>query len=163
MLPVYTILNESELSRRVMLQKVDNEDTDEVKLLSGAHFRIFRADLTEVTDGQPTDASGYPKGYYESLDSGVYFSGKLPFGTYYLVETVAPTSPSGYDSKEGAKVNIGKVFKLTVNKDTVNAGTVVDSDLVTTLSTAKTATSEDAIVAAFKQYMTTGSESSSGS
>ncbi|MBQ6346429.1 MAG: hypothetical protein IJI71_02590 [Clostridia bacterium] len=158
-IPIYTFLNESALSRRVMLQKVDNSTATEVKLLSGAHFRIFRADLTEVTEGQPKDATGKNKGYYESLDSGVYFSGKLPFGTYYLVETVAPTSPSGYSG------NIGNVFKLTVKADTKNAdgvvtasGTTVDSTPVTTLATAATATKESDIVDAFKRWMTTGSE-----
>ena len=150
-IPVYTFLNESALSRRVMLQKVDNSTPTEVKLLSGAHFHILRADLTEVTEGQPTDATGKSKGYYESLDSGVYFSGKLPFGTYYLVETVAPTSPDGYSG------NIGKVFKLTVGKDTATApGTTVDNtNLVHTLTTTGT---DEAMIAAFRRFMTTGSE-----
>ena len=154
-LPICTVLNESPLSRKVILRKVDDKDYSS---LSGAHFHILRADLSEYTEGQPTG-----KTWYESGASAAFFIGKLPFGTYYLVETVAPTSPTGYNG-EGNK-NIGRVFKLTVKEDAKNAsgvvtasGTVVDSTLVTTLKTAASAATEEAIVEAFRRFMTTGSE-----
>ena len=93
--------------------------------------------------------------YYVSGDSGVYFSGKLPFGTYYLVETVAPTSPTGYSG------NIGKVFKLTVDEDTsTSPGTSVDNtNLVHQLTTTGT---EGEMIAAFRCFMNTGSETPVG-
>lgn len=74
--------------------------------LPAARFRIFRADITEFTDGQEQG-----KNYYESLSNGVYFIGKLPYGKYYLVETQAPTD---YSTN-----NTGKVFILTVNAEGV--------------------------------------------
>ena len=72
--------------------------------LAGAQFRIFRADLTEWTKGQPTNAD-----YYESVDTGVYFVGSLPCGEYYVVETQAPTN-SAYSG------NINSVFTLRFNE-----------------------------------------------
>ena len=154
--------------RKVALRKADVTKTSEsitgVTSLSGARFRIFRADMTEVTDGQPMN-DGKPVGYYESGKSGVYFMGKLPFGTYYLVETVAPTGYTG---------NLGKVFTLTVGKDTTAeggsegggseggsakaAGTKVDFlvklNVDTTGMNAKE--KENAIVEAFRVYRKTG-------
>ena len=94
----YQIMNTSAIQQKVILRKVA-EDTN--KPLDGAQFRIFRADMTEITEGQPTG-----KTYYESSDSGVYFIGTLPRGLYYLVETKAPT---GANSS-----NQGKVFELRV-------------------------------------------------
>ena len=100
------IMNISALNRKVILRKVDDKDYSS---LSGAHFRIFRADMSEVTEGQPTYASGDTlptgksvgdsKGYYDSGASGAYFIGKLPFGTYYMEETEAAsgyTKPTHY-------------------------------------------------------------------
>lgn len=148
-LPVYTVMNVLPFERKVVLRKADVTRTDTsvtaVASLSGAHFRIFRADLTEVTEGQPTG-----RNYYESGKSGVYFMGKLPFGTYYLVETAAPTD-TAYSG------NLGKAFRLKVDKDadTATAGATVDSDAVVKLNTTG---NDDAIAQAFRRYMTTGDE-----
>ena len=145
-LPMYTVMNASPFERKVALQKVDNSTPTALKLLPGAHFRIFRADLTEVTDGQPTN-DDKPVGYYESGKSGVYFMGKLPFGTYYLVETAAPTDYTD---------NLGKVFKLTVGKDTTAEGGAVAAGTTVTLTTTLSATGgEEAVVTAFRNYMKT--------
>ena len=108
----YHVMNVAKAQKKVILRKVAKDFTP----LEGAHFRIFRADLSEVTDGQPTG-----KTWYESGAAGAYFIGKLPYGTYYLVETVAPTSPTGYS------VNAGKVFKLNVDASP-SAGTVIGDD-----------------------------------
>lgn len=155
-LPVYTVMNVLPYKRKVALRKADVTKTSEsitgVTSLSGARFRIFRADMTEVTDGQPMN-DGKPVGYYESGKSGVYFMGKLPFGTYYLVETVAPTGYTG---------NLGKVFTLTVGKDTTaeggseGGGTKAAGTKVDLLVKLNATGSEDAIVEAFRRYMTTG-------
>lgn len=111
----YGIMN-TKNPRKVMLEKV-NEGKN---ALAGARFRIFRADMTEVTDGQPTyktgdtlptgKSVGDSKGYYESGASGVYFIGKLPLGKYYLAEIQAPEDFAG---------NQGKVFALEI-KETIS-------------------------------------------
>ena len=74
---IYKILNESSIKRKVILKKVKEEGENQ-KPLEGATFRIFRADLSEITDG---------RGVYTSGKTGVYYIGKLPVGKYYLVET----------------------------------------------------------------------------
>ncbi|MBQ3703831.1 MAG: hypothetical protein II885_13910 [Oscillospiraceae bacterium] len=113
----YRVMNVSEAERKVILRKVvDQTKPKSYEALPAARFRIFRADITEFTDGQEQG-----KNYYESLSNCVYFIGKLPYGKYYLVETQAPTD---YSTN-----NTGKVFILTVNaegvadpeaKDTIN-------------------------------------------
>ena len=139
---VYNIMNVSTVNRKVILRKVDK---DNFASLSGAHFHILRADLSEYTEGQPTG-----KTWYESGASAAFFIGKLPFGTYYLVETVAPTAPAGYNKTTGTGCNIGKVFKLTVDKDTLTSpGISVDNtNLVHQLTTTGT---EDVMIAAFRR------------
>ncbi len=97
---IFNIMNVDPRTRKVILKKVAYGSNTP---LEGAHFRIFRADLSEVTEGQPTYKSGDTlpagkqigdsKGYYESGVSGAFWIGKLPYGTYYMEET---TSPSGY-------------------------------------------------------------------
>jgi len=114
----YIIQNESLMKRRVVLRKVVQNSYES---LAGARFRIFRADLTEVTDGQPVYASGDSlptgknigdsKGYYESVDSGVYFVNQLPHGFYYLVEIAAPAG--------AASSNKDKAFELRVEDNMV--------------------------------------------
>lgn len=104
---IYTIMNVNPIKRKVILRKVAK---DTYTPLAGARFRIFRADLSEITDGQPTTGEGASvtkKGYYESLASGVYFIGQLPEGKYYLVETGVPAGAETDD-------NLGKVFTLEI-------------------------------------------------
>ncbi len=88
----YRIMNTSTFERKVILRKTDGSYT----ALANTKFRIFRADLSEYTEGRPAGQS-----YYESGPSGAYFIGRLPYGRYYLLET------------EGR--GAGKVFILTVN------------------------------------------------
>jgi uncharacterized surface anchored protein len=116
-------MNYAKAERRVILKKVSRKTatTDSVPL-KGARFRIFRADLTEVTDGQKTNGSGVKIGYYESGTSGVYFIGNLPYGKYYLVEIKAPNG--------AAASNAGKIFELTVKEDEVQEGETVSGIIV---------------------------------
>ena len=131
---LYTALNESAKTRKVILKKVDGDNAP----LAGACFKVYRADMTEVViDGDYTQASG-GMGYYESKATGVYFIATLPYGTYYLLETKAPT---------GAAANAGKVFVLTVSATGATVPTAAD----TTLSV--TGNSESAIVTAFLTKM----------
>ena len=61
-------MNTSANERKVILRKVAENSYESLR---GARFRIFRADLTEYTDGQPTESDGTSKGYCDSLDSGI--------------------------------------------------------------------------------------------
>ena len=131
----YRVLNEfaEPKDRQVILRKVERGN---YKALEGAHFRIFRPDLIEVTEGQPTG-----KTYYESLASGVYFVGDLPEGRYYLLETQAPTGAGA--------ANAGKVFALTV--DGTEQGTTL-TVLHQVSAAAGAADAENSIFNAFKTW-----------
>ncbi len=112
----FGILNEAALSREVILKKV----SETYAPLENARFRIFRADLSEYTEGQPTDDGGSKKGYYESGSAGVYFTGKLPLGKYYLVETQVPDplvvkKEDGTEETTSFTDNLGRVFILQVD------------------------------------------------
>ena len=120
------ILNISLASRRVILRKSD----DGYHPLKGAQFRIFRMDLTEVGDG------------YTALSTGIWFTGALPYGRYYLVETRAPTSPDGYSG------SIGSVFKLEVSDSITIAST---GNMVSDVGRNAEAT-ESGIIAEFKEW-----------
>ena len=61
-----------------------------------------------MTAGQTIGEDGV--GYYESDESGVYFVGNLPTGTYYIWETKAP---------DAYAKNEGKVYVLTVDANGV--------------------------------------------
>lgn len=110
------VLNLSATTSGVVLRKMGEDGV----ALDGARFRIFRPDFSELVARQPTyvagdtlpegAAVGGRKGYYESLASGVYFTGDLPVGMYYILEKTAPSDPA-YGG------NAGTVFRLTVNAD----------------------------------------------
>ena len=133
----YHVMNTSATKRKVILRKVA---ASTYSSLPDSNFRIFRADLTEYAEGQPTGQN-----YYESGTSGVYFIDQLPEGKYYLVETAAPTGYGG---------NTGKVFTLEVTAagvtdPTVSAGVIDvgnDADIPANLKdwvAAQTALSND--------------------
>ena len=100
---IYTVMNVVEgKSSRVILRKVNADNVP----LSGARFKVYRADMTEIKN-----ADYKSDGYYESLASGVFFIGDLPYGTYYLHETYVP---SGYEKLTTTNDNW---FILTVNEN----------------------------------------------
>ena len=112
---IYTALNVSPLQRKVILKKVDGADYNP---LPDAVFTVLYADKQTVVrvedkDSKKTELKELPSGA-----GGAFFIGKLPFGTYYLVEKAAPSDYAG---------NAGKVFKLTVD-DSANAGTIIGDD-----------------------------------
>ena len=78
-------------SRKVILRKVGEDNVP----LSGVTFRIFNSSWGELNKGENGEGVEYT-----SDNSGVYFVGDLPYGTYRLVETVFPDgyNPDGYTS-----------------------------------------------------------------
>lgn len=113
---IYIFLNIDSRSRKVILKKVDGEDD---KPLENATFTVYYADkqtVVRVENGK--DVSGNPT--YELLKdkssgaAGVFWIGKLPYGIYYLHETVVPT---GY--KDVTEDGAGNGFILTVSEDGV--------------------------------------------
>ena len=96
----YVVMNIPAAEREVILRKV-KEGT--YASLAGAEFKILRYDRTEVSG---TDINGNTVTTFVSGESGVYFCGTLPFGTYYVQET---------KNAGGEDVNIW--FILTVSAD----------------------------------------------
>ena len=90
---ILKVLNESEVSRKVILKKV-NEIYD---ALPAAGFDILRYDMSVVASG------------LTSSDNGAFWIGRLPLGIYYIRETVAP---SGYKTPASEEM-----FKLIVEAD----------------------------------------------
>ncbi|MBQ4381440.1 MAG: hypothetical protein II794_01720 [Oscillospiraceae bacterium] len=94
----YGVMNIPKETQSVILKKTDNARNP----LSGAKFEILRYDRTKVAG---TEGS-------ESLDSGVFWTGELNYGTYYIHETQVP---EGYE-----KLATGdNWFILTVRENTV--------------------------------------------
>ena len=76
------ILNVSDKTCQVILSKINTG----LERLPGAKFILRSIDGTVILQND------MPEGVeeYESDDSGVFFAGRLPYGIYYLEETVAP-------------------------------------------------------------------------
>ena len=70
------IMNMSDAVWPVILSKINTK----LERLPGAHFTIRSIDGTVYAQGEVEE--------FESDDSGVFFAGRLPLGTYYLEETV---------------------------------------------------------------------------
>ncbi len=124
----YGITNEASAQHEVILRK---ETETSYASLENAKFRIFRANMTEITD----TAAGYSEAdkCYTSLDTGVYFIGNLPLGRYYLVETATPDAISGTD-KDGNPTStsfgeVGKVFTLEVKNTGVSDPTASTNEI----------------------------------
>ena len=110
---IYTVMNVDARTGRVILKKVNADNVP----LSGARFKVYRADMTEIKN-----ADYKSDGYYESLASGVFFIGDLPYGTYYLHETYVP---SGYEKLTTTNDNW---FILTVNEN--GAGKLTSTNMI---------------------------------
>ena len=76
----YVVMNIPTAEREVILRKV-REGT--YASLAGAEFEILRYDRKKVSG---TDIHGHTGTTFVSGESGVYFCGPLPYGTYYLNE-----------------------------------------------------------------------------
>ena len=81
----YGIMNVSKSERKTILRKVAKTSYDP---LQGAKFRIYNADM-----------SRYVKDEQTSGESGCFFIDDMPYGTYYLKETVAPASHGSNEGK----------------------------------------------------------------
>ena len=95
----YVVMNIPTAERKTILRKVN----ETFEALDEAEFEILRYDRTVVSG---TDINGTTGTTFVSGESGVYFCGTLPFGTYYVHET---------KNASGEAVDIW--FILTVNAD----------------------------------------------
>ena len=77
-------MNLPEKERKVILRKVKETD---YTALQDAVFEIFRYDRSPVSG---TDQEGNETTSFKSGGSGVYYIDVLPFGIYYLHETIYP-------------------------------------------------------------------------
>ena len=93
----YVIANISAFERRVILRKSDVS----FNVKAGAKFDILRVDMTKVST-------------FTSGSGGVFFSGSLPYGTYYLHETELPSGVTPSSNDDGSWW-----YTLTVSKDGV--------------------------------------------
>ena len=113
---IFNILNVSSLSRKVILKKVDIADN---MPLQGAKFTVYCYDGSTVMRVKTTDDSGKPT--FETLKdlesdaAGAFWIGWLPYGIYYMEETV---TPEGYKQPE-------KRVRLKVDADGV---TILDEE-----------------------------------
>lgn len=107
-------------SRKVILRKVAKDSYDS---LENAVFVVYKGSATSpfvLTHKDKTtkeQLGGTTKLEYatvlsemKSMESGVFWIGELPYGTYYLHETAAPDNRTGYSA------NVGKWFCLIVDE-----------------------------------------------
>ena len=95
------IVNLSTTPRLVILSKVDPV----LQALTGAEFTLRAINGAEIKlEGES----------FRSDDSGIFFAGELPLGTYLLQETVAPTNPKDTE-KHFALPEHYFVFQVTEN------------------------------------------------
>ncbi|MBR1628956.1 MAG: hypothetical protein IJ679_06790, partial [Lachnospiraceae bacterium] len=105
----YGILNCAAKTKKVFLNKTDssgkpipiNKDEDKAK------FEILRYDRTPVWT---IDSTGKITATYETDDSGIFYVGDLPYGTYYVREKQVP---KGYQSLS----EDGNWFTMTINEE----------------------------------------------
>ena len=109
---VYAALNVSPLTRKAILRKVDAADHTP---LPGAKFTVYYADGQTPVKVTNTSGSITVLKDLESLDSGAFWIGNLPYGTYTIEET---TVPGGYATAAGSTTNR---FTLTVSEDGVGS------------------------------------------
>lgn len=96
----YGVMNTCEKEAAVILSKISHS----LQPLSGAEFKVLRYDLTPVMQ---ENEDGIMSDTFTSDESGVYFIGRLPLGTYYAKEEKAPV---GYKKAEHYYI-----FKITEN------------------------------------------------
>ena len=84
---IYNIVNVSTLSRKVVLKKID--DTD-YKPLKDAKFTVYHADRQTKVEVKRSDGTAETLKDLISGNAGVFWIGKLPYGTYYMAETENP-------------------------------------------------------------------------
>ena len=102
----YGVMNIPTAQRKALLRKVALTSYDSLK---GAQFDILRYDRTVLASDQT------------SLDTGVFFIGKLPYGTYYVHEKEYPTNQSvEKNSADTAGSIAGWWYTVTVNASGVS-------------------------------------------
>lgn len=106
----YGVMNIPTAQRKALLRKVMDEvaPTSYDSLVS-AKFDILRYDRTVLASDQT------------SLDTGVFFIGKLPYGTYYVHEKEYPTNQSVEKNSADTAGSIeGWWYTVTVNASGVS-------------------------------------------